>query len=171
MTSTIKVDQIQNSSGTDTINQGDLVVVADQWRLESDHTTDSTVTDWHRVDDASFGYKEGMTLSNGVFSFPKTGLYNVSFFYKGNIISNDNIIMGLDVTINNSTYDRTAEANASAYNTRDQSSFGNALVNVTDISQVKCRLVTSSISSGSKIVGTTGKTITGVTFIRLCNSV
>ena len=171
MTSIIKVDQIQNSSGTDAVSQSDLAMVADQWRLTGSVTADATLPSWDRVDDPSFGYKVGMTVSSGIFTFPMTGLYQVQYFFKSNSISNDNVIVGLDVTINNSSYDRTAEANSSAYNTKDQNAFGSALVNVTDTSQVKCKLTSSSISSGSTIVGTTGKTITGITFIRLCGSV
>ena len=171
MTSTIKVDQIQNSSGTNAVSQSDLVVVADQWRLTDDVTADATLTSWERVDDPSFGYKEGMAVSSGTFTFPMTGLYQVQYFYKSNSISSDNVVVSLNVTINNSTYDRVADANSSAYNTKDQSAFASALVNVTDTSQVKCKLISSSISSGSKILGDTNKTITGITFIRLCGSV
>jgi hypothetical protein len=77
----------------------------------------------------------------------------------------------IEVTEDNSTYDTVAEASGGAGGTGSVNGGSSmALVNVTNVSNVKVRFSTSSFNSGSYLVGNTGSTRTGVTFIRLGDS-
>ena len=109
MSSILKVDEIQDTSGNNIINEnadtitigasGDTVNVvgtlqnngsglvsgiteADQWRMTADLTADADPisSNLERVDDGSFGYiGSGMSVSSGTWTFPSTGIYHVSF--------------------------------------------------------------------------------------------
>ena len=109
MSSILKVDEIQDTSGNNIINEnantvtigksGDTVNVvgtlqnggtnflqgiteAQQWRLTADFTGDAIpiASNWEIVDTTGQGYLgTGMTQSSGVFTFPSTGLWFVQF--------------------------------------------------------------------------------------------
>ena len=51
----------------------------DCFRLTADHSSDGTITsNWERADDASFAkIGTGLTESSGVYTFPRTGLYQI----------------------------------------------------------------------------------------------
>ena len=103
MSSILKVDEIQDTSGNNIINEnantitigksGDTVNLAsgatnnlgiteaDMFRLtaNTNQGTDADVTsNIERVDDATFSkIGTGMSVSSGIFTFPSTGLYHV----------------------------------------------------------------------------------------------
>jgi hypothetical protein len=109
MSSILKVDEIQDTSGNNIINEssdtitigasGDTVNVvgtlqnngsalisgitmAQQWRLSSNFTcngNDQTVTGWEAADQSgSVNIGSAMTESSGVFTFPSTGIYEIT---------------------------------------------------------------------------------------------
>ena len=107
MSSILKVDEIQDTSGNNIINEnantvtigksGDTVNVvgtlqnngsalssgitmANNWRLSSDVTSDAEpVLPWEENDTAGAGkIGSSMTLSSGIFTFPSTGIYLVT---------------------------------------------------------------------------------------------
>ena len=173
MTSIIKVDQIQNAAGSNAVDQSDLdgMAVADQYLLTSDLTADGTITSWQRPTDSSFGRKSGVTHASGTFSFPRTGLYMVSFFFKATVGASDNVVLNLQATTNNSTYDNIAQANCSSSGGLDNSGHASTFVNVNDIVNVKCKLGVISLGSGTSIRGTSNEAITAITFLRISGSV
>ena len=77
MTSTLKVDTLQTTSGAEFIEPNYEI---DNWKLNSSFSTnDSTVTGWVRCNNTTSSYiGTGMSVSSGVFAFPKTGLYKVT---------------------------------------------------------------------------------------------
>ena len=109
MSSILKVDEIQDTSGNNIINEnantvtigksGDTVNVvgtlqnggtnflqgiteAQQWRLTADFTGDAIpiASNWEIVDTTGQGYLgTGMTQSSGIFTFPSTGIWFVQF--------------------------------------------------------------------------------------------
>jgi hypothetical protein len=108
MASIIKVQDIQNTSGANIINEssntitigasGDTIQIAsgatnnlgiteaDQWRLNTSFSGDATpiASNLERADNASFGYiGTGMSESSGIFTFPSTGIYKIDFFFQG----------------------------------------------------------------------------------------
>tara|TARA_R100001082_G_scaffold108096_1_gene82870 strand:- start:1065 stop:1700 length:636 start_codon:yes stop_codon:yes gene_type:complete len=109
MTSILKADTIQDSSGNNIINEssdtitigasGDTtnivgtlqnngsaliggVTMAQQWRLSANFTcngNDQTFTGWEAADQTgSVTIGSAMTESSGVFTFPETGIYEIS---------------------------------------------------------------------------------------------
>jgi hypothetical protein len=107
MSSILKVDEIQDTSGNNIINEnantitigkvGDTVNVvgtlqnngsglvsgiteADQWRVTANTTNDGSnevTANWERCDNSFSQIGTGMTESSGVFTFPTTGIYHI----------------------------------------------------------------------------------------------
>ena len=92
--STTKTNTIQHTGGTTGLTVANTGIVTaskeviqtdymiDQWRLNADFGTNDAVinTGWERPDDPSYGrVGTGMTESSGIFTFPTTGVYPVSY--------------------------------------------------------------------------------------------
>jgi hypothetical protein len=155
------------------------ITMADQFRLTTTFQgTNADITaNLERVDDATFSkIGTGMTESSGIFTFPSTGTYLVTFnanFRRGFSDSIVNIV--IEATTDNSSYGNVS----SGYNNASTTTNGynnvetKALINVTDISNVKVRFEFGSAESGSNnhfIHGSTGINSTLFTFIRLGDS-
>ena len=71
------------------------ISVADQWRITSNLTgsTSYTPTNWEQVDTDGFAVLgSSMSHSSGVFTFPSTGIYQITFytwFYIDNAYDNE----------------------------------------------------------------------------------
>jgi hypothetical protein len=158
-----------SNSGTVTgITQG--ITMADQWRLTADITTDADITsNLERVDEDSSGFiGTGMTESSGIFSFPSTGIYSVRMISVGTANINDNITINMLVTINNSTYNGYTISNESGdAGSGSATMVSEAIIDVTDVSNVKVKFNVSSLAAGSEILGSTSVNYTYFTFIRL----
>ena len=150
------------------------ITEADIFRLTSNVSTtggpNDITSNLERADDASSGrIGTGMSESSGIFTFPSTGIYLVRCTYFGSAIPDDNVGMVIKATTNNSSYDDVAFNQDSGDGSSGASFTGSleALVDVTDVSNVKVKFATDSISSGSIIEGTTTSNVTSFTFIRL----
>ena len=122
---------------------------ADVWRLTSDLTGNQlpiTTGDMERADD-SYMTKigTGMSYSSGVFSFPDTGIWKVTWI--GNSehpTSTHQTVYTIEVTTNNGTaWDTAARSRQGVYKMSTGNSFGCAItsciIDVTDTSNVKVR--------------------------------
>ena len=152
---------------------GGGITHADGFRLSSNQNagTDAVVSSgWERIDDASFGgIGTGLTESSGIFSFPSTGIYQISFIAEVQQDSSDAIsYIEMLVTTNNSSYDEVTHVRMENPGERE-SLFGMFIVDVTDISQVKFQMKTSSFKSGTStaLQGSTDSTYTGIFSVRL----
>jgi hypothetical protein len=147
------------------------ITMADQWRVTANITANATPisSNLERVDETAFGgIGTGMTESSGIFSFPQTGIYLVRFNAFGNAIINDNVDMTIGVTTDNSTYNDFAVAGESGdAGTGNFTMTAEAMIDVTNISNVKVRFQVASIASGSSLNGSTDVNYTYMTFIRL----
>ena len=135
MTSILKADDIQDSSGNNIINEaGDVITIggsgdtinvasgatnnlgiaeADMFRLTADtnqNTTGFVTSNWERVDTDGFGkIGTGLTESSGVFSFPSTGIYLITGFANMDVDGGDtNAVWELYTTPDNASYDIAA---------------------------------------------------------------
>jgi len=149
---------------------------ADVWRLASNLTspiTNGTVlTDVERADDAFYGkVGTGMTVSSGIFTFPTTGIYLVFAKLEIQITTADTQCQFYTmVTQDNSSYTLAARAlsgdGTSSAVVSSGCSF--ALVDVTDVSNVKVRFeVDSTTLSGKVILGASNQNRTSFYFTRL----
>jgi len=160
-------------SGGSAITQG--ITVADVWRYTASTAGPSgdITSNLERADDASSGIiSSGMTESSGIFSFPSTGIYmlsmTVGFNFSNQADNNANVVA--NVTINNSDYDAVAIAFAGSNSSSNFSRFTNpaqALIDVTDTSNVKVKFTAASFASGSYLEGSTTQNDTSFMFIRL----
>ena len=150
----------------------DSTHVFDMFEVTADITSNQTPisSNLRRVQHSAFASLNGMSVSSGIFTFPFTGLYRIEFFYKSNPVANDNVVVTCQFTTNNSSYSNATSGNASASSAAENSAFGIAYINVTDTSQVKVRFNVGSISSGSKIKGSSSETITAFVFTRLTDA-
>jgi len=176
-------DTISIPSGATIANSGtatgfgiDGITQADQWRMSANrgNGVNSDITaNLERVDDGSFGYiGNGMTESSGIFTFPATGIYQVSAVGMIYSISDSSTFLEMYVTTNNSSYDIVVNMNGGNNNSgaTNLSIGGNTLVNVTNTSNVKVKFATSSMGGSSSLSGDTTSNYTYFTFIRLGDS-
>tara|TARA_B100000287_G_scaffold412721_1_gene443473 strand:+ start:1898 stop:2461 length:564 start_codon:yes stop_codon:yes gene_type:complete len=173
----LQVDNIKHSGGTSsaTITSGGELIqtnyMIDMFRLTADLDADGALTSWERIDDASSGtIGTNMSVSSGVFTFPRTGLYRVDVMSDIYTTNDDLVIrVALQVTQNNGgAWDEVMRVGAGEDGTANvnNSVAGFTLVNVTDTSNVKVRLDLASVSTGGAIEGSSGTTRTGIMFER-----
>ena len=146
----VDTDMIANNAVTSaksTITSG--LAGADVWRLTSDLTGNQmpiTTSDMERADD-SYMTKigTGMSYSSGVFSFPDTGIWKVTWI--GNTehpTSTHQTVYTIEVTTNNGgAWDTAARSRQGVYKMSSGNSFGcsitSCIIDVTDTSNVKVR--------------------------------
>jgi hypothetical protein len=153
--------------------KGGGITEADMWRLTASTgagTNADISANLERVDDASFGYiGNGMSQSSGVFTFPSTGIYEVSMVAMI-LASNDiNAMIEINVTTNNSSYDPVVNINGGHEpgDSTNMSVGGSTLVDVTNTSNVKVKFTTTSFGSNTRLSGDSTSNYTYFKFIRL----
>ena len=177
MTSVIKVDNIQNSSGTAALSidssgrvDMDASYVFDQWYLNANHTTDgdSDITAWSQVAFTGLGKISGMSHSSGIFTFPQTGLYKVTANFMQRDDGSDNFSPRISVTTDNSTYtDVGILISGSSGDVNSGSVSSSVFVNVTDTTNVKIKFRAASMDANSYVWGSTAAIYTNVMFERV----
>ena len=148
------------------------LIEVDMYRLNADITvnSDPISSNLERCDDASFAkIGTGMSVSSGLFTFPRTGLYEVKVMATFNTVADtDNAVVQTYVTQDNgSNFDEVSRLAGSGPQT---TCFSNAFVNVTDTSNVKVKFRVNSLASGGALMGDTDYNTTAFTFIRLGDS-
>ena len=148
------------------------LIEVDMYRLNADITvnSDPISSNLERCDDASFAkIGTGMTESSGIFTFPRTGLYEVKVMATFNTTADkDNAVVQTYVTQDNgSNFDEVSRLAGSDPQT---TCFGNAFVNVTDTSNVKVKFRLNSLDTGGALMGDSAYNTTAFTFIRLGDS-
>jgi hypothetical protein len=174
MSSVLKVDAIQNTAGTSalTIDSGGVVnlsstVMYDTYRLTSDLTASGDMTAWEKPDDAlAVSVGDSMSVSSGIFTFPRTGVYRVAYFAGVDTAAADSLAsVELHGTTDNSNYDLLVYVRAGGGSDLDYATVsGEAVVNISDLSNRKVKLVGDSLSTGSVISGHTDRNDTYISF-------
>ena len=153
------------------------ITVADQWRLSANRTsvTSSFLTaNLEQVDTTGQGtIGSAMTQSSGVFTFPSTGFYLVSFSLLVYAAANDGFVDAeIHVTTDNSTYAEVGKATSGIYMGTTGDSVSNSgvaqtIIDVTDTSNVKVKFYVDTLNSTTTVYGSSTATLTGFTFMRL----
>ena len=176
MTSVIRVDNIQSSGGTaalsiDSNGRVDMNAsyVFDQWYLNANHTTngDSDITAWSQVAWTGTGKVSGMSVSSGIFTFPQTGLYKVTFQQATRSDASDNMSGQVHVTTDNSTYTSVLSVSGGDSDSVNGAVTGSTFINVTDVSNVKVKFRATSMDNASYVIGNSTTTTTNVMFERV----
>ena len=175
MTSILKVSEIQdptNSNTALTIDSSGRVdmpstVMYDTYRLTADHTSNGIITAWEKPDNTiCTTVGDSMSVSSGIFTFPRTGVYRVAYFALIDNAAADGLTtVELWATTDNSTYERIVYVREGGSSDLDYGTvFGEAVFNINDVSNRKVRLEAQSISSGSLILGNTDRNETYICF-------
>ena len=154
--------------------KGGGITVADQWRITTsfDGTVQPITANWEQTDGtAQNNMGTSMAVSSGVWTFPSTGFYLVSF---GTNAQHDADLRYaysiIDATVNNSSYVDLAYgwghvkaiSEGVWFNTYCQT-----IVDVTNTTNVKVRFGVNTVVSGLTWVGDSSSNYTYATFIRL----
>ena len=147
------------------------ITEVDQWRLQSDQSTNGVITDFVRNPEPSATYiGTGMSVSSGVFTFPSTGKWLVLVNAVFAIDDSDSVILYLEVTQDNSNWNSASVASDGNNGTgtpRNGSGTAFHFMDVTDTSQVKVRFNVQSLGTGTNIAGSTTTNETSMLFVRL----
>ena len=165
---TFKLPQADGSSGQilQTDGNGNLTFVdkptsglamADQWRrtatLNTNGAENFITTDWARVSGGGFGtLGTGMSESGGIFTFPSTGIYLVTWQAYAETSSTSGVnAVNIYITTDNNTYTNRASSLFSMEYDYSGYIYGNghcsAMIDVTSVSDVKVKF--RVYSSGS----------------------
>jgi len=172
------IQGISNSSDATaiTISSGEDLTMSqasvDFWRLSANNTNSGAdITAWERPDDGYNAYINGLTISSGVFSFTKTGLYKFDLVVHGqNETTGDGSfgVTGRVSTNSGGAYDLAA----TAYNGDTDTGANNGastqfMVNVTDTSTFRVKFIADSLASGTYLLGSTDQNYTCFSCIKL----
>ena len=190
--SKILVDTIDTRSGTSTLTLGSSnlttltkasgvtanfagLKMADLWRQNTDtaisaNTETFLTSNWEQADtDGAGTIGSAMSVSSGVFTFPETGVYDITFFAtiyspsQGATFATGRI----HTTTDNSSYDRAADGNAAIYHANGFSiSTSSFMFDVTNTSTHKCKFA-CICEFASDVGGNTGYNRTYAKFLRL----
>jgi hypothetical protein len=113
-----------------------------------------------------------MTESSGVFTFPSTGIYYVTFNASFKLNGDDRIFSAIiESTTNNSSYDYQSEASSFIQQTSGvttyQHIYTDALFDITDTSNQKVRFRINTGNSSLETMANTTRDLTAMRFIRL----
>ena len=176
--SKILVNELAHTNDTTALTvdtAGDLTMSqasVDFWRLTANDSSSGTdITAWERPDDGYNGYVNGLTVSSGIFSFTKTGLYKFDVVVQGqNTTTADGSfgVTGRVSTNSGGAYDIAAVA----YNGDTDTGGNNGasmqfMVNVTDTSTFRVKFITDSLASGTHISGSSTQNYTCFSCIKL----
>ena len=143
------------------------------WRLTTTFAGDASpiASNLEVADDASYGsLGSAMTQSSGIFTFPLTGYWLVGFGVQFNANSADGrCAPSIQATINDSAYDTVCEFSVAANTTGAYNNgYGQALIDVTDVANVKVRFSQNQVTSDSNSTyGSTDANVTFMSFTRL----
>ena len=149
------------------------LTMVDHWRKDSQVTgNQSPITGWERVDNHFSVQGTGMSESSGIWTFPQTGLYLVTYTGHGYLNGTTNYI-GLYLSVSTdsgSSYESPALGHAylGAQGSGYCGGSNQVVLNVTDASTFRFRIyLTSSNSSAPILQGHTSRTLTNLVIMRL----
>ena len=171
----VTTTKIANSAVTASKASGTAkgLTMVDHWRTASSLTgNQSPITGWERVDNHFSVQGTGMTESSGVFTFPETGLYLVTYSGNGYLNSTTSYI-GLYFfvsTDSGSSYENPSIGHA-YFGAMGQGYCGGSnqvVLNVTNASTFRFRIIFQSSNTSAPILqGNTARTLTDIVVVRL----
>ena len=198
MASIIKVDDVQDAAGNNIINEaGDVITIgasgdtiniasgatnnigisnAQQWRTTAAQTAmddgDVVTDNWEQADSYGAGViGAAMSESSGVFTFPSTGIWHISFTCVGSDDVGQLYIGGLiQSTTDDGSYNTAALGNSNLDSSAGNKYFTTTvdfIFDVTSTSTHKIRFTVTCSTNGIALTGNTNRTDTGAVFTRL----
>lgn len=151
------------------------ITEADTWRINTTFSGDAApiTANWERDDTDGNGYiGTGMSQSSGVFTFPSTGFYRVTFYHQfSGMVSGSNsnyVQQEIQYTANNSSYGDATEVWGQIFqNGSYNMTVSSKIFDITDTSNQKVRFSTTSAGNNVYTQCDSGKNMTYATFIKL----
>ena len=150
------------------------ITMADNWRITTDVTgTNSPLTsNWEQVDTNGMGtIGSAMTQSSGIFTFPTTGIYQVSFTgYLESTANQRYHSIQIYATTDNSSYYHMTESSKYMNYTGNNAYSGvhcSCYFDVTNTSNCKIQFRYIPATSDTKLLGASSYSATHVMFIRM----
>ena len=149
---------------------------ADTWRLTTSFTGNAApiASNWERDDTYGFGLLgTGMTESSGIFSFPSTGFWKVTFSARMSLNGDDRGTNAeIWVTVNNTNYYKAARPSSFIQQTGGDvtmagGQWGEKMLDVTDIANIKVQFRIDVGNSSTSTNGDTDINYTYATFMKL----
>ena len=183
-TSTTFVNLASNVTGTMPVANGGTAITsgfvnggalseADQWRVTADFTPGGVVTaNWERNDTNFDKIGTGMTESSGVFTFPSTGIWFVSWVptlkYNGDVRE---IQTRIQMTINDSAYANVCENGSFVQQTSSNTTYAHGhasvMVDISDVANRKVQFYFNNTGSVGTCDCSSSENKTWATFLRL----
>ena len=137
------------------------ITMVDCWRINADFTGNANpiTSNFERNDSSGVGFiGTGMTESSGIFTFPQTGIYHVTFHATFNLNSNSRYnLVAVAATTNNSSYSELATTYTHISRNTSLTTYAqaevHAYVDVTDTSNVKVRAAWHVRDAGNDVEG------------------
>ena len=178
----VDTDMIANNAVTSAKATGiGGITEADTWRLTS-HITDSqtpiTSNNWERSDNASYSkVGTGMSQSNGVFTFPSTGIWSIKFqAHCTNAGTGTRYVnIGIEVTTDNgSNWDNISYAQNGISGDPSGNAWGShscdGFFDVTNTTNCKVRFRVHQQQSATQLYAETGHNSTYARFLKLAET-
>ena len=153
------------------------ITMADNWRLTVDFTGNAhpISSNLERNDTApALSYLGSqMTESSGVFTFPSTGIYYVTFNASFKLNGDNRVFSAIiEATTNNSSYATASEASSfiqqTGGTTTYQHIFTDALFDITDTANQKVQFrINGDVNASTETMANTTRDLTAMRFIRL----
>ena len=152
------------------------LTMADNWRLTTAFTSNAhpIASNLERNDTApALSYLGSqMTQSSGVFTFPSSGIYYVTFNASFKLNGDDRVFSAIiESTANNSSYDYQSEASSfiqqTSSSTTYQHIYTDELFDITDTSNQKVRFRINTSNSSTETMANTTRDLTAMRFTRL----
>ena len=149
------------------------LTMVDHWRKDSQVTgNQSPITGWERVDNHFSVQGTGMTESSGVWTFPQSGLYLVTYTGHGYLNSTTSYIgLYFFISTNSGASYESNSIGHAYFGAMGQGYAGGSnqtVLNVTNASTFRFKIYfTSSNSSAPILQGHTSRTLTNLVIIRL----
>ena len=162
------------SGGTGTTSYTAGITEIDQWRLSADlsistlNTLTQITANWERNDTSYDKIGTGMTETSGVFSFPSTGIYHISFTVLMFNVNNNNYagVIAHATNDNSTYYDVSSAYGGGGTSGRYTSVYNSFIFDVTNTSNDKIKLKAHNQNT-AQIIGASNEVSSGITFIRL----
>ena len=146
----------------------------DIWRQTADRTGSATdyelTSNWERVDDATIGFiGTGMSESSGIFTFPSTGIYKITFSLEVyNASTTDGVNAQIKATTDNGSYSTIIDRNIGIRSSGDtEEGYAITTFDCTNTSTHKVKFVAADFKSSSVMRGSSTNSETYVIFEKL----
>ena len=163
--------RIIHSSGVEVSSQK----MVDHWRMSADTVdgAEAVITNWTQI--STSNHQPGrvgssMSVSSGVFTFPSTGIYNITGSFAFYFGTADDAIgqIFLKVSYDGSNYNTVSAWRCGNYdNNLHQTTTQNYVLDVDNTSNVKFYFETDSMSANTELRGDPNNGESNVTIVRL----